>query len=61
MISKEAFMQNVGWINTLKLRADFGEVGNDAGTGYYGYQALYTPTRMQMQVRTTSRSSATTS
>ena len=42
MISKEAFMQNVGWINTLKLRADFGEVGNDAGTGYYGYQALYT-------------------
>ena len=42
LISKEAFMQNVGWINTLKLRADFGEVGNDAGTGYYGYQALYT-------------------
>ena len=42
LISKEAFMQNVGWVNTLKLRADFGEVGNDAGTGYYGYQALYT-------------------
>ena len=42
LISKEAFMQNVGWVNTLKLRADFGEVGNDSGTGYYGYQALYT-------------------
>ena len=42
LISKEDFMQNVGWVNTLKLRADFGEVGNDAGTGYYGYQALYT-------------------
>ena len=42
LISKEAFMQNIGWINTLKLRADFGEVGNDAGSGYYGYQALYT-------------------
>ena len=41
-ISKEEFMQNVGWVNALKLRADFGEVGNDAGTGYYGYQALYT-------------------
>ena len=41
LISREAFMQNVGWVNTLKLRADFGEVGNDAGTGYYGYQALY--------------------
>jgi len=42
MISREDFMQNVGWVNSLKLRADFGEVGNDAGTGYYGYQALYT-------------------
>ena len=41
LISKEAFMQNVGWVNSLKLRADFGEVGNDAGTGYYGYQPLY--------------------
>ena len=41
LISRESFMQNVGWVNTLKLRADFGEVGNDAGTGYYGYQFLY--------------------
>ena len=41
-ISKEEFMQNVGWVNALKLRADFGEVGNDAGSGLYGYQALYT-------------------
>ncbi len=42
LISREDFMKNVSWVNTLKLRADFGEVGNDAGTGYYGYQALYT-------------------
>ena len=42
MISKEPFMQNVTWVNSLKLRADFGEVGNDSGSGYYGYQALYT-------------------
>ena len=42
MISKEMFMQNVNWVNSLKLRADYGEVGNDAGSGYYGYQALYT-------------------
>ena len=42
MISKEMFMQDVAWVNSLKLRADFGEVGNDSGTGYYGYQALYT-------------------
>ena len=42
MISKEAFMQPITWVNSLKLRADFGEVGNDSGSGLYGYQALYT-------------------
>ncbi|MDO5442905.1 MAG: SusC/RagA family TonB-linked outer membrane protein [Bacteroidia bacterium] len=42
MISKEPWMQNVAWVNSLKLRADYGEVGNDAGAGYYGYMALYT-------------------
>ena len=42
MISKEEFMQSVPWVNSLKLRADFGEVGNDSGSGLYGYQALYT-------------------
>ena len=42
MISKEAFMQDINWVNSLKLRADYGEVGNDSGAGYYGYMALYT-------------------
>ena len=42
MISKEDFMNNVPWVNSLKLRADFGQVGNDSGAGYYGYMALYT-------------------
>ena len=41
MISKEPFMQDVTWVNSLKLRADYGQVGNDAGSGYYGYMALY--------------------
>ena len=41
MVSKEDFMKAVPWVNSLKLRADFGEVGNDSGSGYYGYQALY--------------------
>lgn len=41
MISKEAFMQNYAWVNSLKLRADFGQVGNDAGAGYHGFMALY--------------------
>ena len=41
VISNEAFMKKVDWVNYLKLRADYGEVGNDAGSGYYGYMALY--------------------
>ena len=41
MVSKEPFMANVTWVNSLKLRADYGQVGNDAGSGYYGYMALY--------------------
>lgn len=34
-------MANVDKIDALKLRAAFGEVGNDKSVGYYGYQALY--------------------
>lgn len=41
-ISKEDFMSGMrNSINSLKLRASYGEVGNDAGVGYYGYMALY--------------------
>ena len=45
IISNEAFMQKYDWVNFLKLRADYGEVGNDAGSGYYGYMALYNSTQ----------------
>ena len=41
-ISNEKFMKDVKWVNYLKFRADYGEVGNDAGAGYYASQALYT-------------------
>lgn len=41
MISHEDFMSSVDWINTLKLRADYGEVGNDAGASYWSYMNLY--------------------
>ena len=41
MISKEEFMSDVDWVNDLKLRASYGEVGNDAGVDYYAYMALY--------------------
>ena len=45
VISNESFMKGVDWVNYLKLRADYGEVGNDAGSGYYGYMALYNSTQ----------------
>lgn len=41
IISNEQFMKDYKWVDYLKLRADYGEVGNDAGAGYYAYQALY--------------------
>lgn len=28
-ISEEAFMKDVKWVNNLKLRASYGETGND--------------------------------
>jgi len=39
-ISEEQFMKSVDWVNNLKIRASYGEVGND-NIGSYGYQALY--------------------
>ena len=41
IISKEKFMQSLGWVNYLKLRAAYGSVGNDASAGYYAYWSLY--------------------
>ncbi|HCY42509.1 MAG TPA: SusC/RagA family TonB-linked outer membrane protein [Prolixibacteraceae bacterium] len=41
-ISKEDFMASLQeQVNMLKLRASYGEVGNDASVDYYGYMALY--------------------
>ncbi len=41
MISREKWMKDINWINDLKLRASYGEVGNDGSVGLYGYMALY--------------------
>ena len=38
---KENFLKDVEWLNELRVRASYGEVGNDAGVDFYGYQALY--------------------
>ena len=34
-------MKDVKWVDALRARASYGEVGNDAAVNYYGYQALY--------------------
>lgn len=41
IISKEDFF-NLGFVDDLKLRASYGEVGSDQGAGRYAYHALYT-------------------
>ena len=41
VVSNEEFMEDVSWVDMLKLRASYGEVGNDASVGYYGHLALY--------------------
>ena len=40
-MKREAFLQDVNWVNMLKLRASYGEVGNNMGVSLYGYMALY--------------------
>lgn len=46
-ISEENFMKNVKWIDNLKVRASYGETGNDAildsdgDSSYYPYQTIY--------------------
>ena len=41
VVSNEQWMKQYDWVDYLKLRADYGEVGNDAGSGLYGYWALF--------------------
>lgn len=46
-ISKENFMKSISWVNDLRLKASYGEVGNNAildasaADVYYAYQAFY--------------------
>lgn len=41
ILSKENFLSNVYWVNSLKLRAATGVVGNISSLGFYDYMALY--------------------
>ena len=40
-ISGEHWMEGVHWIDDLKLRAGWGQTGNQGGVGDYGYLAMY--------------------
>ena len=40
-VSEEEFMKDITWVNNLKLRASYGETGNDQLSSYYPYQTLY--------------------
>lgn len=42
-IDKERFMDNVSFIDVLKLRASYGVVGNDDLSSYYPWRATYAP------------------
>lgn len=37
ILTKEKFMQDLNWIDFLKLRASYGTAGNDYTSGYYPY------------------------
>ena len=40
-VTKEAFMQNVSWVNNLNVKASYGEQGNDELGTLYAWQSLY--------------------
>lgn len=40
-MDQEAFIQDISWIDQLKVRASYGQVGNDNLNDFYAYQALY--------------------
>ena len=40
-IDKEKFMEDISWVDHLKFRSSYGELGNSRGIGYYPFQALF--------------------
>ena len=40
-VSEENFMNDVLWVNELKLKASYGELGNESLSRYYAWQSLY--------------------
>ncbi|MBQ9522217.1 MAG: TonB-dependent receptor [Paludibacteraceae bacterium] len=46
-ISGEKFMEDVDWIDDLKIRGGWGQTGNQSGVGDYGYLERYSINRQQ--------------
>jgi TonB-linked SusC/RagA family outer membrane protein len=40
-LDKESFMRGIAFIDFLKLRSSYGQVGNDSGISNYAWQSLY--------------------
>ena len=40
-ISKEAFMEDIDWVNNLSVKVSYGEQGNDNLGSFYAWQGLY--------------------
>lgn len=40
-MKRESFLQDVKWVDSMKMRASYGEVGNNMGVTFYGHMALY--------------------
>ncbi len=40
-LDREKLFRDQTWIDMLKLRGSYGEIGNNSGIGYYAYQGLY--------------------
>lgn len=40
-LTQESWMKDVDWVDNLKLRASYGETGNDQTSSYYPTQTLY--------------------
>lgn len=53
LINKERWFDNVNWVNILKLKASYGEQGNDAVGGYYPWTAQYSVVDINDQISLT--------
>ncbi|MDO5608602.1 MAG: TonB-dependent receptor [Capnocytophaga sp.] len=49
-LSQENFLKDTEWLNDLKLRGGWGQVGNQAGVSSYGYLQLYSIARQNWWV-----------